>query len=167
MYLVCVPLEKTLAAEYNALVVSFCSRFKKNISCSLESFLFLTCDKMPTSCLHCVAHPQRNSVWNFDLVVILHGAPASSRNSHPPQSTQESLSTVSTSTLCGDEWESASASLAKALCLKIMMLFGYFYSSLSFQILSVLGFITLQECWENLFHKWNQVAHLVFRFLHL
>lgn len=49
MYLVHISLEKQ---PDNAFALSFCSRFKgekkKNISCSLESFLFLTCDKMKT-----------------------------------------------------------------------------------------------------------------------
>lgn len=84
----------------NAFALSFCSRFKgekKNISCSLESFLFLTCDKMKTLmfsfCLHI------GSTVQFDLVFILHGGSASSHVSQPPHSTQKCLSTISTSIL--------------------------------------------------------------------
>lgn len=56
-----IPLEKSLATGYNAFAISLYSRFKnKNISCSLESFLLLTCDKMKTLHLHfaCISAAQ-------------------------------------------------------------------------------------------------------------
>lgn len=86
MYLVHVPLDKSLTTEYSAFVVSFCCRFEK-LPFSPESLLFLTCDRMNTSCPHCVPMCAANPVWHFDLVVILHGAPESSHVSQSPQST--------------------------------------------------------------------------------
>lgn len=95
MYLVHVPLEKSLTTEYNAFVVSFCSRFEKNyffFSRELTiSNLWQNEYFMSSLCSYVCSRPS----WNFDLVVILHRAPASSHVSQPPQSTQECLSTIS------------------------------------------------------------------------
>lgn len=73
-----IPLEKSLATGYNAFAISLYSRFKnKTISCSLESFLLLTCDKnedfMSSFCLHIGSTAQFEIlIWFSFSMGVLH-----------------------------------------------------------------------------------------------
>lgn len=133
----------------------------RKIICSLESFLFLTCDKMNTSCLHCACtvavqpslklwsgfhFPWRSCIFPCLPASIQHpGTSKHNSHKHLVRGMREisPVSLLPLDPLLQDDGD----------------VFGYRSSLCS-------GSITLQDLGKNLSHNWEQVTHKLFRIIH-